>query len=401
MRADLDMLLLKTFSKGDKSMTKKSTRNMQYSETEPVLFLAFELSNKDWKLGFSTGFGQKARRRAMLAGDMRKLGAEIAAAKKRFGLSQSTRVVSCYEAGRDGFWLHRYLLRAGIDNLVVDSSSIEVNRMARRVKSDKLDVQKLLTMLMRYHFGEHKVWSVVHPPSPLEEDRRQIHRELAALKKDKTRTTNRIKGLLASQGIQLDEMDLCNQRLDAIRLWDRSALLPALKSRLKREWEHVLFLKQQIATLEAERRRVLQESTEPDVAKMKQLSMLCAIGPCSSWVTVREFFGWRKFKNRREVASLAGLTPTPYQSGETSREQGISKSGNRHMRALAIELAWSWLRYQPGSKLSLWFMDRFDNAGKRARKVGIVALARRLLIDLWRFLEYGVIPEGAQLKVRA
>jgi transposase len=254
---------------------------------------------------------------------------------------------------------------------------------------------------MRYHFGEHKVWSVVRPPSPQEEDRRQIHRELAALKKDKTRSTNRIKGLLASQGIQLEEMDLCDQELDAIRLWDGSALLTALKNRLKREWEHVLFLRQQIAILEAERRRVLRESTEPDVAKIRQLSMLCAIGPSSSWVTVREFFGWREFKNRREVASLAGLTPTPYQSGETSREQGISKAGNRHMRGIAIELAWSWLRYQPGSKLSLWFMERFGNAGKRARKVGIVALARRLLIDLWRFLEYGVIPEGAQLKVRA
>lgn len=379
-------------------MTRKSTRKVQYSESEPVLFLAFELSSKDWKLGFSTGFGQKARRRTIWAGDMRKLRTEIAGAKKRFSLPEEAGVKSCYEAGRDGFWLHRYLLQAGIDNVVVDSSSIEVNRRARRSKSDKLDVQKLLTMLMRYHFGEHKVWSVVRPPSPQEEDRRQIHRELAALKKDKTRASNRIKGLLASQGIRLAVLDLCDSRLDAIRLWDRSALLPALKSRLKREWEHMLFLKQQIAILEAERRRVLRESLEPDVAKIQQLSRLYAIGLGSSWIAVREFFGWRKFKNRREVASLAGLTPTPYQSGETRREQGISKAGNCHIRSMAIELAWSWLRYQPGSKLSLWFMERFGNAGKRARKVGIVALARRLLIDLWRFLEYGVIPEGARLR---
>jgi transposase len=308
-------------------MTKKTIRNSQYSETQPVLFMALELSSKDWKLGFSTGFGQKARRRTIPSGDRTKLKAEIAAAKKRFGFAQETSVVSCYEAGRDGFWLHRYLLQTGIDNLVVDSSSIEVNRRARRVKSDKLDVQKLLTMLIRYHFGEHKVWSVVRPPLPREEDARQVHRELATLKKDKTRITNRIKGLLASQGIRLERMDLCEKRLEAIRLWDRSALAPELKSRLKREWEHVLFLKQQIAALEAKRRCVLRELAEPDVAKMQQLSTLCAIGPSSSWVSVREFFGWRKFRNRREVASLAGLTPTPYQSGETRREQGISKAG--------------------------------------------------------------------------
>jgi len=197
-------------------------------------------------------------------------------------------------------------------------------------------------------------------------------------------------------------MELSKGRLDSIRLWNGSPLAHALKSRLQREWRHVLFLKRQILDLEVERRRALQQqNSATDVAKVRQLTLLRAVGPNSSWVLVREFFGWRKFKNRREVGSLSGLTPTPYDSGDTRREQGISKSGNRHVRGVAIELAWSWLRHQPDSKLSRWFMERFASAGTRARKIGIVGLARRLLIDLWRFLETGVIPEGAELKVPA
>ena len=380
-------------------MAKKTTRSEEYTDKHPALFLAFELGVSEWKLGFSTGLGQKARRRSVPARNLVRLQTEIAGAKKRFGLPGTARVLSCYEAGRDGFWLHRYLSQAGIGNLVVDSSSIEVNRRARRAKSDRLDVQKLLTMLIRYHFGEHKVWSVVHVPSPEEEDRRQLHRELRTLKKEKTRTTNRIKGLLASQGIRLESpLDLSDRGLDAIRLWDGSPLPVSLKSRLQREGEHVLFLKREILALEAERRHELRQSREADVAKVRQLTLLRGIGPGSAWVFVREFFGWRKFHNRRELASLAGLVPTPYQSGAMRREQGISKAGNRHVRGMAIELAWSWIFHQPESRLTRWYMERFANAGTRARKVGIVAVARRLLIDLWRFLEWGVLPEGAELK---
>lgn len=383
-------------------MSKKTTRIEEYTENRPTLFLAFELGNSEWKLGFTTGMGQKPRRRTIAALNVEQLQAEIASAKKRFGLAGNSRVVSCYEAGRDGFWLDRYLAELGIENLVVDSSSIEVNRRARRAKSDGLDVQKLLTMLIRYCYGEQKVWSVVEVPSPEEEDRRQLHRELRTLKKEKTRTTNRIRGLLASQGVRLESrMDLSEGRLDAIRLWDGSVLPSALKSRLKREWEHVVFLKQQIVALQSVRRAALRGQEEPDLAKVRQLSTLRGIGPNGSWVFVREFFGWRKFNNRREVGSLAGLTPTPYQSGAMRREQGISKAGNRHIRAIAIELAWSWLRYQPNSKLSQWYRERFASGGSRVRRVGIVALARRLLIELWRFLETGVLPEGAQLKREA
>lgn len=335
----------------------------------------------------------------MPARDCKALQKEIAAAKKRFGLLAESCVVSCYEAGRDGFWLHRYLTNVRIENCVVDSSSIEVNRRARRAKADRLDVENLLRLLIRFSHGERKVWSVVHVPSPEEEDRRQLHRELRTIRNDKTRTTNRIKGLLANQGIRLQgRMDLCKERLNAIRLWDGSPLPPALRGRLEREWEHILFLQEQIRVLEAQRRSALRQQKEPDLAQVQQLNTLRGIGPSSSWICVREFFGWRKFKNRRQVGGLGGLTPTPYQSGTTNREQGISKAGNRHIRAVAIELAWSWVRYQPESKLTRWYIRRFADAGKRARKIGIVAVARRLLIDLWRFLEHGVLPEGARLK---
>ena len=383
-------------------MSKRTTCNIEYSERQRALFLAFDLGELKWQLGFTVGLGQKARRRTIEGGDTEALKEEIAAAKKRFGLPGDAPVKSCYQAGRDGFWLHRYLVSVGIDNIVVDSSSIEVNRRKRRAKTDKLDVETLLSMLVRFHYGEHKIWSVVRVPSVEEEDRRQTHRELRTLKKEKTRTTNRIKGLLASQGIRLEgRMDLRGKRLEEMRLWDGEPLPAALKGRLEREWQHVLFLKKQIDDLETLRKNLLEEGKEPGIEKIQQLTKLQGIGIESSWVLVRELFGWRHFRNRRQVGSLIGLTPSPFNSGKTVREQGISKAGITHVRAVSIELGWSWLRHQRESKLTRWYQERFADAGPRARKVGIVALARRLIIELWRFLEYGVLPEGAQLKAAA
>lgn len=383
-------------------MTKKAARDDQYTGNRQVLFFALELGATSWGLGFTTGLGQKPRRRTIEAGQTELLHMEIESAKKRFGLSRNTQVKSCYEAGRDGFWLHRHLTSSGIHNIIVDSSSIEVNRRKRRVKTDKMDVGKLLMMLIRYHYGEEKIWSVVRPPSAEEEDRRQLHRELRAAKKERTRTTNRIRGLLASQGIRITHgMNLEDKQLDAIRLWDGSPLREGLKGRLRREWAHVLFLKRQISQLETIRRKEVKEKKEPDLEKIQRLKELQGIGPESAWVLVRELFGWRRFRNRREVGSLIGLTPTPYDSGQTKREQGISKAGNRHVRAIAIEMAWSWLRYQPESAIAEWFKKRFAEGGPRARKIGIVALARRLVIQLWRYLELGIVPEGARLKTHA
>jgi len=379
-------------------MTRATQSNEYIGKTSQVLYLAFELGVDEWKLGFSKDLGTRPRVRVMPARDLKQLGREIAAAKQWFGLSATAAVRSCYEAGRDGFWLHRHLTSTGVDNRVVDSSSIEVNRRQRRAKSDRLDVRKLLGMLLRYHAGESKVWSVVRVPTVDEEDRRQLHRELRTLKKERTRVTNRMQGLLANQGIRLPKSRDLGALLEGMRVWDGSPLPAGLRARLQREWEHAQFLHGKIVELERERRRAITYDRGQAIEKVRQLLRLRAIGPNGAWVYVNEFFGWRHFRNRKEVGAAAGLTPTPYQSGDTSREQGISKAGSRHIRAVAIEMAWCWLRYQPASRLSRWYQERFGRGGTRARKVGIVALARKLLIELWRFLEHGVIPEGAVLK---
>jgi len=379
-------------------MTSTVTHNAYGTTTERVLFMAFELSENTWKLGFTMGPGQKPRERPVAARDQGRLLQEIAQAKRRFGLPETAPVVSCYEAGREGFWLHRFLQAHGITNQVVDSSSIEVNRRKRRAKSDGLDVRKLLSMLMRYEQGEREVWRVVHVPSVEAEDGRHLHRDLETLKQERASTTTRIKGLLSSQGIRLTSLSKFPEQLDALRLWDGSELPSGLRRRLLRVWAHHQFLNEQIAALEAERRALLQSSEDASLEKVRQLMHLKGIGINGAWLLVMEFFGWRELKNRREVGGLAGLTPTPYQSGKSAREQGITKSGNRHVRWMTTELAWSWIRYQPESALSCWFRERFGSGGKRLRRIGIVAVARKLLIALWRFLNTGVLPEGAELK---
>jgi transposase len=375
----------------------EATRGTQYT-TKRSLYVAFELSAAKWKLGFSTGLGQHPRRRTIDAGDLLALRQEVETAKRRFGLAIDAPVKSCYEAGRDGFWLHRYLLEQEIENLVVDSSSIEVDRRAKRAKTDRIDVGKLLNMLIRYHNGEEKVWRVVHVPSVEAEDMRHLHRQLRTLKVDRTRYICCIKGLLATQGLSVPIHVEFLDTLAAARLWDGSLLPPGLRARVEREYASLRYVEQQIKELETERDELLETSKHPSIEKVRQLMRLRAIGPNSAWLFVMEFFGWRQFRNRREVGGLSGLTPTPHQSGEESREQGISKAGNRPVRAMAIEIAWCWLRYQPDSELSLWFYKNFGHGGKRMRKVGIVALARKLLVALWRYLETGEIPAGAQLK---
>jgi transposase len=325
---------------------------------------------------------------------------EIRAAKQRFRLAEDAPILSCYEAGREGFWIHRYLQSIGIENLVVDSSSIEVNRKARRAKTDKLDARKLLMMLMRYHHGEEKVWSVVKPPTVETEDHRHLHRELDTLKGERTQHINRIKGFMVGQGINLSITADFLTHLDTLRLWDGTRLLVGLRTRLEREYERMLLVNEQIKILEAERLELLRHSNRADIELVRQLMRLKGIGVGSAWLWVMEFFAWRQFRNRREVGALSGLTPTPYQSGDDSREQGISKEGNTYVRSMAIQIAWGWLRHQPDSKLSRWYEDRFGKGSKRLRKIGIVALARKLLIDCWRYLETGLIPEGAELKSR-
>jgi len=362
------------------------------------LYMALELSQKEWKLGFSVGPGQAPRLRSVPGRGLAVLMDEIRLARERFRLGKDVEVESCYEAGRDGFWLHRFLEKQGVRNLVVDSASIEVSRRFRRVKTDRMDVGKLLGMLMKYHLGEKKMWSVVRVPSVEAEDERQLHRELMRLKKERTRHINRMKGLLASQGVVMEIEAGFEETIGEVRLWDGSGLPGRLRRRLEREYERMELLKQQIRQLEKEWEELIRTSQEAAVEQVRRLLLLKGIGVNSAWLYVMEFFAWRGFRNRREVGALAGLTPTPYQSGESAKECGISKAGNRPVRGMAIEIAWSWLRNQPESALSRWYDRRFAKGSSRVRRIGIVALARKLLVELWKYLETGAVPEGAYLK---
>jgi transposase len=361
----------------------------------PTLYLAFELGWSTWNLALTTGMAQKPRLRTLTARSLEGLRAEIQAAKKRFGLPVDVPLVSCYEAGRDGFWLHRYLESQGVANVVVDAASIEVNRRFRRAKSDGLDVAKLLTMLIRWHGGERTLWSVVNVPTVADEDRRQLHRELLALKRQRTEHSNRIKGLLAGYGLSVIVDEEFPQRLEGLRQWDGTAVPGELHRRLLREFERWKLADRQARDLDNERARKIRSTETFAVEKVRKLLDLGGIGENSAWLFVMEFFAWRQIKNRRELGSLAGLTPTPYHSGDSEREQGISKAGNARLRTMAIEIAWGWLRYQPESELSRWYRRRFGEGNTRLRKVGIVALARKLLVALWKYLEHDELPAGA------
>lgn len=372
----------------------------QYNDNqagEPRLYLALELSAKTWKMGFSVGLGHKPRIRSMVSGDGKAFDREVERARRRFQVPEA-RVMSCYEAGRDGFWVHRWLKARGVDNLVLDSSSIEVNRRARRAKSDRLDVDGLLRMLIRYGLGEKKVFRAVRVPSRQEEDRRQLHRETKSWKKEQTRIKNRVRSLLACQGIRVGRIEAgLSRRLEAIRDWSGEGLAPGLRRRIARLLQQLGWIGEQIGLLQRQCREELKQADSEEAAKVRQLMRIKGVGLTSAWILEHEFFSWREIRNGRQLGSLAGLTPTPYQSGESHREQGISKAGNRHVRAVMIQLGWLWLRYQPDSHLSQWFLHRFERGGPRTRKKGIVALSRRLLIQLWRFRETGELPPGALL----
>ena len=378
-------------------MTATHTQNSTAS-TAAVLYFSLELGQNTWKLAFTIGAGQKPRLRTIRGRDREALRAEIVAAKVRFGLPEDAKVISCYEAGRDGFWIHRFLLAQNVENIVVDSASIEVNRRKRRAKSDRLDAVKLVTMLVRWCNGETKVWSVVRPPSAQDEDHRQLHRELIALKAERTAHSNAIKGMLAALGLQCSVSESLPQRLEDLRQWNDQGVPPSLRQRILREFERWQMVDRQIRALERQRTAKIGDDQTPHVELIRRLLMLRGIGPNGAWLLVEEIFGWRQIANRRELGSLAGLTPTPYASGESRREQGISKAGNRRVRWMMVQLAWCWLRYQPDSALSPWYLRRFGAGNSRQRRAGIVALARKLLVALWQYLETGLVPEGAETR---
>jgi transposase len=366
-----------------------------------MLYVAFELSRKKWKLGFSDGKGSQVREVSIAAGDLDRVGKEIEKAKARFGLSERVEVRSCYEAGREGFWVHRALEEMGIQNIVVDASSIEVNRRQRRAKTDRMDVKKLVWQLIRHGRGEH-VWSVVRVPRREAEDHRQLHRGLEVLKEERKQHRVRIQSLLFTQGIDVKVGRKFLEKLDRFRCWNGEALPDPIKRRIRDEYHRLQLVEVQIKEIKGEQAEQMRaEQKNAALEKVHRLQQLMGIGMGSSWIFVMELFGWRQFQNRRQVAGSVGLTPTPYDSGESRREQGISRAGNRRIRKLVIEIAWAWLRFQPQSKLSQWYEQRFAKAGPRMRRIGIVAMARRLVIDLWRWVEFGVVPEGAHMKATA
>jgi transposase len=366
--------------------------------TTGTLYVALELGCDKWVLASATQAAEKPRFRTVPARDLAKLQEEIAKAKARFGLPPDAPGCTCYEAGRDGFWLHRALTKMGITNVVVDASSIEVNRRQKQIKSDPVDAAKLVNMLCRYHAGERKVWSVVNVPSVADEDGRQLHRGLKDVQRQKTECSNRIKGLLASQGLTATVDANFRATLSALRDWADQPVPAGMQIRLLQEYAVWEALHRQERDAANEQERQVREGQERHLGLVRQLMGLKAVGVRSAWILVMELFSWRGIKNGKELGALVGLTPVPYDSGKSKREQGISKAGNRHVRCLMVELAWMWLRWQPGSALSQWYQRRFGPGNKRARKVGIVALARKLLIALWRFVDQGELPEGAQEK---
>jgi transposase len=364
-----------------------------------VVHLAFELGAQEWKLGFTTGPPRRPRERVIRAADLTALEREIGEARRRSGGAADARVVSCYEAGREGFWLDRWLRSKGIENQVIDSSSIEVNRRRRRRKTDSLDLKSLLRLLARWLGGETEVWRVVRVPSVEAEDRRHLHRELEVLVAERTERSNRIRSLLTTQGVRLDLGREFPHQLHEVRLWDGSPLPSRLRERLGREWVRYESVVEEIRFLEAEQRALLREGAgDPVLEQVRALMKLRGIALKSAWVFVMEFFSWRQFRNDREVGALAGLAPAPFISGEEERSLGIEKAGNDRVRTMATEIAWGWLRYQPESEITRWFERRFGQAGRRARRRGVIAVARKILVALRRYLEYGEIPRGACLK---
>jgi transposase len=357
------------------------------------MVMALELSNKKWKLAFSNG--EKVRHVSVDWGDKEALLMQVELSKKKLMLSKDVEVYSCYESGRDGFWIDRFLRKNGIKNLVVDPASIEVSRRKRRAKTDRLDAEKLALMLIRYCWhSERTLWRVVRVPDEGSEDERRLHRNRQRLLKERNAHTARIRSLLVMHGIKISgSLHKCD--ISGLRDWEAKELAYELRKELEQELARLKLVIEQMKTLEdVQKERLKVPNTQAD-EKAAKLLKLKGVGQISSWILGKEFFGWRHFKNRREVGALAGLTGTPYSSGDENRDLGISKAGNKRVRSTCVELAWCWLRFQPESELSKWYMERFGSAGGRMKRIGIVALARKLLVALWKYVEKDEIPQGA------
>lgn len=371
------------------------TRTLPGSVSEPTLYVALELGKQDWKLAMTSGFGIEPCLRTVASGDLGAVERVLREGRRRCQLAATARVVSCYEAGRDGFWIHRALVRMAVANRVVDSASIEVNRRARRAKTDRLDALKLVRMLVRVAAGERGVWREVRVPTVAEEAARQVSRERTTLVQDQTRLVNQIRGWLATWGATLP-----SRRRGAwwttVRDGAGAALPAEVQARLARADMRRHGLEAQIAELEALPQAAVR--TAAPTAPLRHLVQLKGVATTSASILLEEGLLWRTFRNRRQIGGLLGLAPTPYDSGASQREQGIRGAGNARLQAVSIQLAWNWVRWQPHSALTRWYQTNFGK-GKRARRIGIVAVARKLVIALWRYATQGIVPTGAILNV--
>jgi len=367
-----------------------------------TIFVAIELSQRNWLVVMRSPDRDRIAHYKLAAGDHDGLLALIETVRARAAraLGSAPAVVSCYEAGYDGFWLHRRLTAAGITNFVFDPASIAVEQRGRRAKTDRIDGEVILRTLMAHWRGEPRVVRIVRVPSPEQEDERRSSRERQRLVQEQTAHINRIKALLRLLGLAAG-----NPRrrdwpawLEGLRDWQGEPVPPRLTDELKREHARLRLVGDELAALAAAPAATPMPPAVAQMAERKELLLrLKALGPVFAATLTHEMF-YKDFGNRREVAAYCGLSPTPWRSGGINREQGISKAGNPRARHKAIELAWLWLRHQPDSALSQWFRQRTSDANGRTRRIAIVALARKLIVALWRYLTTGLVPEGAVIK---
>lgn len=388
-------------------MAHATDRQLEGKPESAVLVFAMELSAKKWKLAFHDGRRDRARIATIDAWDFGALMEQVARARKAMSLPADCLVASCYEAGREGFSVHRRLVQLGICSVILDAASVDVNRRARRAKTDRLDAEMLVTKLLAYRRGE-KAFSVVRVPATDDEGIRHEQRELQDLKVERARHRLRIESWLLTEGIAVRWAESMLDSLPQLQTIDGRTLSPTLVKRIGDEAQRLGLVSEQIARIESERKALVKAATAPGPADettppahiqlVGSLAKLKGVGSTSAFRLVLECFGWRRFKNRRQVAGCFGLAPTPFASGTLQREQGIAKLGRGALRSLLIELSWLWLRYQPSSAISIWYNMRCAASGSRQRRVGIVAVARRLAIALWKFAEFGVVPTGALMK---
>jgi transposase len=370
-----------------------------HSETithQRKLYVALELSSKNVVLAFSDGSALPVRFQTVRARDLQALRAAIQAARTRFGLRDDAPTISCYEAGRDGFWIHRQLGEEGIQNTVVEPEALANGRRSgRRPKTDRLDAAALVARLVRHDRGERGVWRVVRVPSEEHENQRRLHRHRTILVKECGQHRSRIQAVLLLEGLAVGQVHkITDEHLDALRRANGTPLPSETLEQVRMELQRLKLAREQLQALD----KRLKKEVELDPLS-KALMSVKGVGDKSARVLATEFFGWRAFRNGREVGSLAGLTGTPFASGSLAHERGISKAGNKRVRTVAVELAWGWLRYQRESALTRWFHQRVgERPTSRQKRVMIVAVARKLLIALWRYVRDGVVPEGAQLK---